>query len=101
MKATQEEKNKAPEHGNYELIKGDFTPDEAMEIIGHLISTKINYHNLQNFSKQVRFDIKDEASSKRIQELEISRESVKQLANMAKANGKSLRVKSNIIIELF
>lgn len=101
MKATQETENKAIEHGNYELIKGEFTPDEAIEIISHLISTKINFHNLQNFSKQVRFDIKDEASLGRIRELEISRELVKQLANMAKANGKSLRVKSNIIIELF
>lgn len=101
MKAIIENENKPTVCGDYELIKGDFTPAEAFEIISFLISTKINFHNLQNFSKQIRFNINDEASLKRIQELEISKESIKELVKMAKANGKSLRLKSTISIELF
>ena len=91
MKAIIENENKPTLCGDYELIKGDFTPAEAFEIISFL----------QNFSKQIRFNINDEASLKRIQELEISRESIKELVKMAKANGKSLRLKSTISIELF
>lgn len=87
-------------NGPFELIRGNYKPEDALEILSHLIQEKINFHTLKNFSQVVRFDSKDEFSSVRIEELKKSRQAIKVLVDNAKKQGKMLSVKSNIIVEL-
>ncbi|MGV3538855.1 MAG: hypothetical protein ACO1OQ_03540 [Rufibacter sp.] len=85
---------------SFDLVKGKFTPKEALEILSHLISTKINFHNLQIFSKHERTEVVDKHSIKRIEELEASKELIKELTLEAERCGKTLRLQSTIQIEL-
>jgi hypothetical protein len=100
MTAIQEKQSTAIQQGQYDLIKGDYTPEEAFEIIVHLLMKKMNFHEMKSFSQQIRFGLEDEASLKRIEELKISKEAIKQLVKEAKLSGKRMRVKSNITVEL-
>lgn len=100
MEAIQGKQNAQVQKGNYDLIKGEYTPEEGLEIISHLLMKKINFHELKSFSKQIRFGMEDTASLKRIEELKASSEELKQLIKEAKLTGKNLRVKSNITVEL-
>ena len=54
---------------NLKLIDGQFERDKARTLLVSLLNYKINYHELQKFSDQVRFGKDKENSEKRIQEL--------------------------------
>jgi hypothetical protein len=41
----------------HKLIDGIFEPDEAKNMLNSLINNKINFHNLEDFSNSIRFDI--------------------------------------------
>jgi len=82
------------------LIQGDFSPTEAQEILSHLIDKKINFHELRQFSQDIRFGIKDEASKKRIAQLKDAKEQLSKIIEEAHAGGRSLKIKSSIEIEL-
>lgn len=82
------------------LIHGEFTPDDASEIINHMISKKINFHERRNFSSQIRFGEVDQHSVVRIQELKACKASLNAVIQQAKEQGKKLRVSSSISVEL-
>jgi hypothetical protein len=58
------------------LVEGTFSGIEAKEILVDLISKKINFHHLKNFSSEERFGKTCELSLDRIQEL---KEGIKRL----------------------
>lgn len=82
------------------LIKGEFQAEDAAEIINHMLMTKVNFHERRNFSSQIRFGKNDEASLQRIEELEEAKGEIRELIQLAKANERSMRITSNISIEL-
>lgn len=84
----------------YELIKGTYTPDEASEIIFHMIRKKIQFHELKNFSEEVRFGTKHSGSTSRIIELQSFSDDLTELIECAKQDNKQLKVRANIEIEL-
>ncbi|MGB8704813.1 MAG: hypothetical protein WCD31_07275 [Gillisia sp.] len=84
----------------YVLVKGRFDPEEAAEIVNTLFSKKINFHDLKSFSDGIRFGSQDETSEKRIKELKAARENAKRLLELAKSTGKSIRLNSEILVEL-
>lgn len=84
----------------YELIKGTYNPEDAAEIIYHMIRKKIDFHEVRNFSQEVRFGTKDENSVNRIGELKIFSQDFTDLIQYAKEQGKELKVKANIQIDL-
>lgn len=84
----------------YELIKGTYTAEDAAEIIYHMIRKKIDFHEVRNFSQEVRFGTKDENSVQRIKELKIFSQDFTDLIQLAKEEGKELKVKANIHIDL-
>ncbi len=84
----------------YKLIKGEFSPDDSLEILNHLILEKINFHNRRSFSQFIRSGSADEWSLARIEELEQSREEIEALVEKARAQGKTLIINSNISIEV-
>lgn len=48
----------------YSLIDGDFTPKQAEEILRDLYTSKIQFHQMKNFSSIERFGKEDEVSIK-------------------------------------
>ncbi|WMN12965.1 hypothetical protein QYS49_35125 [Marivirga salinae] len=83
-----------------DLLRGEYSAEEAKEIISNFITQKINFHNMRNFRSQVRYEKPDENSLKRIEELKESRKSIMELINTAKEEGKMLKIDSTITIEL-
>lgn len=83
-----------------ELIKGDFTPEDASEIINTMITKKIDFHRARNFSSEIRFGKKDEKSLARAEELEKSKTALNKVINLAKEQNKNIRIDSTISIQI-
>ena len=86
---------------NLTLIEGDFSDVEAREILISAFSSRINFHNIQNWSSQERFGKDDEIAQKRIPELKNEMEKLKKILSEAKVKHKRLLVSSQISISLF
>lgn len=85
---------------NYKLIEGDFSIEEAKKMLMSLISSKINFHNLNSFSDYVRFNRDSKKLENRIAELTATREEILKLMKEAEKKGMKLNIKSTIVIEL-
>ncbi len=92
--------NKLIDKAEYDLIRGDFSPEEALEILTYLIDKKINFHHVKNFGSEIRFGEVDQNSVKRCEELKQSKASIKEMAKLAMEQGKTLRIKSSVQIEI-
>lgn len=80
------------------LIDGDFTAEEAREVIMHLFLTKVQFHELKNFSSLERYGKPDETAQKRIPRLRKEMEKLeKMLAGHGSDSGK-IAVRSEIIL---
>ncbi len=99
QKTTKKEKEECIQN-QFSLINGVFSASDANNILSHLISEKINFHQLRNLSNEIRFGITDKNSLNRIAELNQSKEAINLLFAQAKDSGKSLRVESNLVIEI-
>lgn len=100
MKTTQTNSETMDIKKEYDLVKGDYTPEEGLEIISNLLMKKINFHELKSFSQQIKFGHEDQASLKRIEELNLCKTSFHDLVKEARLSGKNLRLRSKIIVEL-
>lgn len=100
MKTSYSQKELKIEKDDFELIKGKFSPDDALDILSSLIQKKINYHNLRSFSHSERFGVNDEWSESRIKELKKSFESIQVIIAKAREQGVYLSIKSSISIEV-
>lgn len=78
------------------LIEGDFTYEEAKEILMNIFSAKIHYHEMKNYSSQERFGKDDETAKNRIPQLENEIEKVKNLVKEAATNKNKLIITSEI-----
>jgi hypothetical protein len=65
-----------------------------------MISSKINFHNIKNWSSQERFGKDDEIAQKRIPVLKKEMEKLQAILSEAKTNNKRLIVSSEINIKL-
>ncbi|WP_347159078.1 hypothetical protein [Pontibacter chitinilyticus] len=82
------------------FIKGRFTPEDAKEILLDVISRKINFHNLKDFSSHIRFNKPDVDSRSRVEELKAARELILAITEEAVALNSNLIVESTINIML-
>ena len=85
---------------NLTLIDGTFNPTDAQELLLNVFSTKIQFHNLKNFSAKERFGKEDKASSLRISQLRTDIEKVLAIIADAKVNNKILHISSVIQISM-
>ena len=99
MTAETQEEIKTTEKREFDFIKGEFTPEDAIEIITHMISKKIGFHETRSFNRLLRVGSKDEASLKRAEELKSINESIKEFIRQAEVDNKLLRIESKISIE--
>ena len=82
------------------LIEGTFLHGEAKEILMNVFTTKINYHEMKNFSSQERFGKEDATAKKRIPALKKETDRLLKILAEAKANNKQLIINSEIVISL-
>lgn len=100
MKALENSENQSTVLDQYDLIHGEFSPQDGLEIITHLIQEKINFHNMKSLRKVLQVGAEDEASLRRIEELKATREEIRELSLKARSEGKRLRISSGVTIEL-
>ena len=82
------------------LIEGEFSFNEARGILTSMFNSKINFHNIQNWSSQERYGKDDETAQKKIPLLKNEIEKLEEIILEAKANNKKLVINSEIIISL-
>ena len=100
MIESKEKKIQKVKKGTYDLIKGEFSPADASEIVNDLFLKKINFHEVKSFSQLIRFDTNDPDTLQRISELKLSQKRAQELIAIAKKAGKSLRINSTVFIQL-
>jgi hypothetical protein len=85
---------------NFSLINGIFKAEEAREVLLNLYKQKINFHQLKNFSSQLRFDKDDVISLNRIKALKKNLAEIEVLLTEAKENNFHLTISSEVKISL-
>jgi hypothetical protein len=85
---------------NLVLIDGIFSHGEAKEILLNIFSSKINFHNIKNWSSHERFGKDDEIAQKRIPVLKSEMQKLQEILLVAKVNNKKLVVHSEVNITL-
>ena len=61
---------------NFKLIDGAFSVEEAKEVLGNLLEFKIQIHNKENFSSEIRNGVRNKQSLSRIESLKATRKSL-------------------------
>jgi hypothetical protein len=82
------------------LLEGEFSFNEAKEILTSMFNSKINFHNIQNWSSQERYGKDDETAQMKIPLLKNEIEKLEEIILEAKANNKKLIINSEINISL-
>lgn len=80
------------------LIDGTFTPDQAQEVLLSLIDSKIQFHQLNNFSSEIKYGKKDQHSIDRVQELKTLKKQIIDIIALAESENKKLNVSSMLNI---
>lgn len=83
-----------------QLTKGLFTNEEAKEVLFNLINTKINFHNLKNFSADIRSGTADEVVAKRVIELTEAKEIISQIVSYATTENLKIKIDTDIVITI-
>jgi hypothetical protein len=82
------------------LVDSNFSNDEAIEFISKMINSKINYHNIKNWSSQERYGKDDEIAQKRIPELRQHMENLRAFLSDNQNRNKRFLISSEINITL-
>jgi hypothetical protein len=88
---------------NYEkltLIEGEFSNEEASEILTNIFMTKIRFHEAKNFSSQVRLGKDDEIAQERIPALKKEFKKLQDILSEANLKNKKLVISSEINISI-
>ncbi len=85
---------------NLTLINGQFTAQDAHEILTALFRNKINYHEIQLFGDSIRFGKDMNKSEKRIAELKADTKKMKEFMAMAIKNNFEVEIHSEIVIKV-
>jgi hypothetical protein len=80
------------------FIEGQFTAEEAKEILTNIFVTKIKFHELKNFSTEIRDGQSHLFSQNRIKFLNEELLKIEDIINEAKILNKKLILKSEIIV---
>jgi hypothetical protein len=80
------------------LIDGQFSPEEAEEILMNIFLSKIHFHENKNFSSEERFGKKDLTALKRIPELQKNMDVISKLIADAKHNNETVKIIAEVKI---
>lgn len=84
---------------HFQLIDATFTPDQARQVLGAMVKSKIDYHSLKKHSEGERSGIPNQSEA-RLQSLRALDADLKSLFESAKASGVKLKVNAKIEITL-
>ncbi len=82
---------------NTKLIEGNFSPEKAKTILMELLSRKINFHEKEKFSNELRFGEDRDHCAKRIKQLTQERQDLIQWLDTLDAKD---NLKINCVISL-
>jgi hypothetical protein len=85
---------------HFQLIDGTFTPDQARQVLGSMVKSKIDFHSLVKHSEAERAAQSGLSSEGRLITLRELDEKLKALFESAKSAGKNLEVKGSFEITL-
>jgi hypothetical protein len=80
----------------FNLVLGNYSPEEAATVLLSLINSKINFHELDAFRQHERGEGCPERSKRRVQELTESRQQVRGLLERSKQDGLTITLKGVI-----
>lgn len=83
---------------NLKLIDGEFSPMEAKEILLHIISSKIQFHSIKDFSSEIRTGEPEMKSQERIEELRETKKKTIALLEEAERENLIVVVQSSVSI---
>jgi hypothetical protein len=84
----------------FKLVEGQYTPLEAKKILLGLINSKINFHQLENFSNEIRFSESAAHSKIRIELLTNASENITDLISYSIPNDMEFKIEGTIQISL-
>ncbi len=82
----------------YKLIDGKFNSDDAKEILMNMISSKIHFHAVKDFSMQERTGEAEAISRERIKELQKTKEQIISIIEKARKKNLVLEIHSSVNI---
>ena len=82
----------------FKLIDGTFSATDARSVLAAIVSAKINFHSLKQFSETIRFGDDMSQSAQRISELKKLNEELNTLLDEADLQGLHLKINGNIEI---
>jgi hypothetical protein len=85
----------------FKLIHGNFTSEEAKNMLYDLIASKIQFHNREAFSIQIRTNGDTSLSIKRVEELKVTQQRIEQMLDYAIENDLKLEINADIEISFF
>lgn len=80
------------------LINGTFTKSQAKELLTNVIGTKIQFHQLKNFSSIERTGFPDVLAETRLPMLREDLKNLREYLDTLKEDGETITIKSEIII---
>ncbi len=80
------------------LIDGEFTPLDAKEVLLNMISSKIQFHTINDFSSDIRTGSPDKKSRERLSELRSAREQIMAFLEKAEKEGLLVNIQSSITL---
>ena len=83
----------------YTLIEGEFTPEEAREMLMNLVCEKIRFHEVQILAKQERKEDGFARHEERIADLKTTRSKLKELIKLSEQSGQSLKLSAVLAIQ--
>ena len=86
--------------GEFKLIEGAFTPQDAKEVLTNLYKSKINFHLMKNFSALERFGKNDKMAGRKIRKLKESLTIISTIIQKASERNKSLIITATVNIDL-
>lgn len=84
----------------FKLVEGQYTSIEAQKILLGLINSKINFHQLENFSNEIRFNENSAHSKIRIELLTNASKNISDLIAYSLLNDMQFKIEGNIQISL-
>jgi hypothetical protein len=84
----------------YSLVKGQYTANEATDVLFSLVNSKIKFHELRAFGMKERSENDLHKSEMRSKELKLVLADIKSLIEFAQAENMELKISGNIDIQL-
>jgi hypothetical protein len=88
------------EHKELELIKGEFSAEDARDILLQLFTDKINYHQARNLSSLERFGKLNDISVRRLPELKFQIQKINDLFQNTDLSRATIKIQATVNIEI-